>query len=218
VSNVARRTVTIVTPPESEPVVLSDAKNWAKVDTDDDDSVITSLITAARMAAEEYMRRTLITTTYKLTHDLHGNDFYNSLPAGTYDLPIMALYGGMPRDVELPKGSIQSISGVTCYLLDNSTQVFDSSNYYLDTAGNRLVLNFGVIWPPNMRPRAAVEITYVAGYGDDATDVPQPIRTALMIHIASMYEQRGQTQDAMELPPGARQLYNQYRIMGERRG
>ena len=67
-----------------------------------------------------------------------------------------------------------------------------------------------------MRPRAAVEIIYKAGYGDTGSNVPQPIKTAILIHVASMYEQRGQCDDAMDLPPGAKQLLNQYRIVGSR--
>jgi hypothetical protein len=35
-----------------------------------------------------------------------------------------------------------------------------------------------------------------------------------MIHAASLYEQRGQSADAMSIPPGARQLYSQYRLIG----
>jgi uncharacterized phiE125 gp8 family phage protein len=79
------------------------------------------------------------------------------------------------------------------------------------------VLNFGCIWPTNLRPGGACEIVYVAGYGDTTT-VPQPLKTGILMHVASMYEQRGLSADAMALPPGVKQLYNPYRIMGDRRG
>lgn len=215
-SRAARRSLILVTAPAKEPVTLTEAKGWAKVETTDDDATIGSLVTAARTAAEEYLRRALVTQTYKLTHDLHGNDLYHGLPEGTYDLPVTALYGGMPRDVELPKGPVQSITSVTAYALDNTAGTVASSNYFLDTAGNRLVLNSGCVWPANLRPRAAVEITYVAGYGDTGAAVPQPIKTAILIHVASLYEQRGQSADAMDLPPGAKQLLTQYRVLGSR--
>lgn len=217
-SRLARQTVTLVTPPVKEPVTLSEAKSWAKIETTDDDNTISALVTAARTAAEEYLRRALITQTYRLTRDLHVNNLYNTLPEGSYDLPVMALYGGIPKEVELPKGPIQSITSVTTYALDNSASTYSPANYFLDTAGNRLVLNFGCIWPPNLRPRAAVEINYVAGYGDTGSSVPQPIKTAILIHVASLYEQRGQCGDAMDLPPGSKQLLNQYRIVGNRLG
>jgi hypothetical protein len=216
VSRVARHTLTLVTAPTTEPVTEDEAKTWAKIDTTADDAIVGQLITAARMGAEEFMRRALITQSWKLTLDLAGNSLNDSLPEGTYDLPISVLYGSLGRSVELPKGVIQSITSATTYALDNSSSVYDPSNYFLDTAGGRLVLNIGSIWPANMRQRAACEIVYVAGYGSKASDVPQPIKTGLLIHVASMYEQRGQSADAMALPPGSRQLYNQYRIVADR--
>lgn len=212
-----RRSLSIVTGPGSEPLTLADAKAWARVDDTDSDGIFTALITSARMAAEEYLRRTLITTSYKLTLDLDANNLYNNLPEGTYDVPVWALYGGLPSAVELPKGPVQSITSVTTYAIDNSASAFDSSNYHVDSAGARLVLNYGAIWPANLRHIGGCEITYVAGYGNSSA-VPQPIKTGMLIHVASVYEQRGNCADAMALPPGTAQLYNQYRIVGDRLG
>lgn len=44
----------------TEPVTLAEAKNWLRIDNTDDDTRITSLITAARRRAEQYMRRDVI--------------------------------------------------------------------------------------------------------------------------------------------------------------
>jgi hypothetical protein len=213
-----RRSLTLVTGPASEPVTLAEAKAWARIDDDADDSVVTHLITAARMAAEEYLRRSLLSQSYRLTIDLTGDALGNFLGDGVYDLPVTALYGGMPRVIELPKGPVQSITSVTTYDLSDTSSIFSSSNYHVDAPGERLVLNYGTIWPSNLRPIAACDILYVTGYGTAATSVPAPIRQGILIHIASLYEQRGQCEDAMDLPPGAKQLYNQYRIMGDRLG
>ena len=83
-----------------------------------DDTLVTQLITAARMAAEEYLRRALITQTYKLTLDLSCSSLGAAWSEGVYDLPVTELYGGMPRTIELPKGPIQSITSVTTYDLN----------------------------------------------------------------------------------------------------
>jgi hypothetical protein len=215
-SRVARHTLTLSSAPAAEPVTTDEAKSWAKIDSEDDDALVGQLITAARLSAEEYLRRSLITQTWKLTRDLASSMLNNTLQEGVYDLPISALYGGLEREIELPKGPVQSITSVTTYALDNSASTYDSTNYFLDTAGARLVLNLGYIWPANMRPRAAAEILYVTGYGAAASAVPQAIRMAIMIHVASLYEQRGQAADEMSIPPAARQLLNQYRILGDR--
>lgn len=211
-----RHSYTLVTPPAAEPVTLDEAKAWAKIDADDDDALVSQLVTAARITAEEFTRRVFVTQTWRLTLDLEASLLNSALPEGKYDLPVTALDGGLPREVQIPKPPLQSVASVTTYALDNSSSSFASSNYLVDTAGGRLVLNLGCIWPPNLRPRAAVEINYVAGYGDTGSDVPQPIKTAILIHVASMYEQRGQSADAMSLPPGSRQLLTQYRAVGDR--
>ena len=56
----------IVTPPANEPVSLLEAKQHLRVDGDDDDLLIGSLIAAARQAAETQTGRQLITARWKL--------------------------------------------------------------------------------------------------------------------------------------------------------
>ena len=211
-----RSTLALVTPPATEPVTLAEAKAWARIDGMDDDTILASLIGAARGAAEEFLRRSLITQTWKLTLDMSCSRGYD-LPEGVYDLPVTALYGALPHTLGLPKGPVSAITSVTTYDLSNASSVFDPTNYRVDAAGARLILNSGAVWPGGLRPQGGTEIVYVAGYGT-AANVPQPIKTGILIHVASLFEQRGNCEDAMDLPPGTKQLYNPYRIMGDRRG
>ena len=51
----------VTTAPVNEPWTLSDVKNYLKVDTSADDTLITTLISAARQAAESYLNMALIT-------------------------------------------------------------------------------------------------------------------------------------------------------------
>jgi uncharacterized phiE125 gp8 family phage protein len=213
-----RRSLTLVTGPVREPVTLSDAKAWARLDGTTDDNSITQLIKAVRATAEEYLRRALLTQTYRLTIDLPCGGIDHLLGEGTYDLPVSALNGDLSRAVELPKGPVQSIISVKTTDTADAQTTFAPSNYYLDAAGERLVLTTGATWPSNLRGIAAVEVNYIVGYGDTGDSVPQPIKTGMLIHLASLYEQRGQCDDAMSLPPGTKRLYDQYRVMGERRG
>lgn len=213
----ARRASTLVTGPNKEPVTEAEVKAWARIDGNTEDALLTSLITAARVAAEEYLRRSLITQSWRLTLDLPANRWADNLPAGTYDLPITALSGEIPRTIDLPKGPVQSITSVSLYNTSNSASVYDSSYYTIDTAGDRLLFNDTAVLPSNLRDRAACVIEYVAGYGADPTNVPQPIKTAILMHATAMYESRGQC-ESMDLPGGAKQLLNQYRKLGELRG
>lgn len=208
-----RSSLALVTAPATEPVTTAEAKAWARIDGTDDDAVIAGLIVTARQATEEYLRRSIISQTWKLTLDLSCSGL-RDLPEGVYDLPMTALYGGLPRTIPLPKGPVVSITSVVTYDLSNTASTYATGNYRVDASGDRLVLNYGAIWPNTIRPQAGCEITYVAGY----TTVPQPIKTAIMIHVASLYEQRGMCEDPMALPPAVQSLLGRYRIMGDRLG
>lgn len=63
------RSLRLVIPPAVEPVTLEEAKLHLRVDGNEDDSLITALITAARQKAEEYTRRAFITQTWELAVD-----------------------------------------------------------------------------------------------------------------------------------------------------
>jgi hypothetical protein len=214
----SRRAVTISIGPAAEPLTLSEAKSWLRIDGDDDDTLISQLIGTATAAAEQYLRRSLINQTLKLTIDLCNSGFDSILGDGVYNLPETLLYGALPHPIELPRGPIVSVTSITTYDISNTSSVYSSANYFVDTAGEKIVLNVGSIWPSNLRQAAACEVLYVAGYGATASSVPQGIKMAMLIHIASIYEQRGMCEDAMDLPPGAKNLLKQFRIMGNRLG
>jgi hypothetical protein len=199
-----RRSLALVTPPTSEPVGLSEFKAWAKVDADDDDPLITSLLTAARQAAEEYTRRAFVTQTWRLALDAGACGF--DLPEGVYDLPVSALTGPLPSAIELPRQPIQSVSGVVTSDTENAGSVYAPSNYTL--IGSRLVLNASAFWPGNLRPLGSIEITYVAGHGI-ASAVPQAIRTAILMHAQAMYDGR----TVCDLPSSCETLLRNYRVL-----
>src|SRR5687768_3624212 len=61
--------LTIIEPPAALPVTVAEAKQYARIDFDDDDAVIEGLIAAARDHLEQATGRTFVATTYKLTLD-----------------------------------------------------------------------------------------------------------------------------------------------------
>lgn len=203
----ARRRVTAVSAPAAEPLTLGEAKAWAKIDGNDEDALLAALVTAARESAEEYLRRSLITRSLRLTLDLGGQGFDEWLGEGAYDLPVSALHGGLPDVIELPRGPVQSITSVTTYDLGDDDATFAAGNYRL--AGDRLALTYGAQWPSNLRPAQACEIVYAAGYGDTASSVPQSIRTAMLMHLQKMYDGR----IVCEMPEGCVRLLRPYRVM-----
>lgn len=181
----------ISTSPTSEPVSLSDLKDHSYIDIADDDSLIDGYITAARMHLESETKRAFVTQTWKVYMD-------------HFDYEMI-----------LPLGRIQSVSSVT-YVDDNgATQTLATSVYTVDTFRDpgRVVLAYGQVWPTVRDQINAVVITYVAGYGS-ASSVPSPIRTAISLLTAHLYENREATttSDLSDLPMGVEALISPYRI------
>jgi hypothetical protein len=210
-----RQSVTLITPATLTPVASDQLVAWARLNNEDeDDATLNLLIATATDSAERFLNRSLINCTLKLTLDLPPSGLQNSLSGGVYDLPVSILNGCLKTSIDLPRGPVSAISSVTTYDTDDAETTFDSGNYTLDASGSRLLLKPDASWPSNLRPLSAVAITYVAGYGATTASVPAAIRNGILIHAASLYEQRGQCEDAMDIPPGAKQLYKQYRVFG----
>jgi uncharacterized phiE125 gp8 family phage protein len=171
------------TPPAAEPVTLDQAKTWLKVDTDDDDALITMLISAARARAEWHTGRAFVTQGWALWLDAPG------------------------RKIEIPLPPLQSVASVTLYMRDDSAVVLATNGYVVDLPGQRVLLQDA---PQGLRPANAVAIGFTAGYGDAAA-VPQPVCSAILLIVASLYAHRGD--DAAPVPDAALALLAPYRVM-----
>ena len=63
----------LITPPAAEPVTLSETKAWLRVDTNDEDSTIATLISAGRVLVEQATRRALVTQSWRIILDAWPN-------------------------------------------------------------------------------------------------------------------------------------------------
>lgn len=127
-----------ITDPAEEPISLSEAKLFLRVDDTAEDAVITRLISAAREAAEDYIRRSLITQNWVLWFD----DYVSAA-------------------VRLPMGPVQSVTHVKTYSRVGSASTMDSAGYYLNAGKESLFFDAAPI-------STKIEIAYQAGYGDSA--------------------------------------------------
>ena len=111
-----RLSLKLTSEPANEPVATADAKNYLRVDTSDDDTLIASMVKAARNTVEGYTKRALITQTWALRLDampsFPGVYFFDSLGA-----------------IDLPKLPIQSITDIKTYSLSNVESVLTSDAY-----------------------------------------------------------------------------------------
>jgi len=157
----------LITPPASEPVSLAEAKAYLRVDTNDEDALISGLITAAREYCESFQNRAYITQTWELSFD---------------DFPNMPL--------KLPRPPLVSVESVKVIDSTGAETTLDPSDYIVDTDSEpgRIAFAYGKCWPSvTLQPVNAVKIRYTAGY-DDAQKVPQSVKQAMLIYIAHRYE------------------------------
>jgi uncharacterized phiE125 gp8 family phage protein len=155
--------------PASEPVTVAEARAHLRIDTPQEDTLIASLILAARLHVETALGLVLITQSWRLLLDRWP----------------------LERDLEMPLRPLQTIDAVRVLPAEGAPAVIEEAAYIADTVGvpPRLVRT-GVIWPQPGRAANGIEIDFTAGYGPQASDVPPPIRQALMLLIAHWHERR----------------------------
>lgn len=198
------KSYTLVTAPATEPVSLDELKLFLKIDGTAEDDVLSILIASARRQAEEYTKRAFITQTWALTMDGFGELDINVRALG-YNCPPPCFADGS-REIRLSRQPIQSVSNIKTTDTSNTQTTVDSAIYTLDTSGGNILLNDGESWPTELRDFASVRIEFVAGYG--ATDVPEPIRQAILQYAATMYENR----KCSDMPEGVKTLLDPFRL------
>ena len=160
--------VTVATPPAEEPVTLTEARDWLRVDGTDQDTVITALIVAAREWAEGYTRRAFVNRDLAVTFahfPFVGVDMYLPFPPGT------------------------ALTALTYVDGDGTAQVFDIADTTLEEDTGLLRVNGDAVedWPQSV---FSVLAEYTGGYGPDASTVPEEVKTAIKIALAQMFEVR----------------------------
>lgn len=172
------RKIVIATDSTVEPVTVSELKFWARIDGDYEDTVLEGIIKTARKKVEDYLNRSLIEKTIELHLD---NWEYNNY--------------------ELPLSPVLSIDSVVTIDEDDTETTYSSDNYYLakgDPA--RIVIKEDSTNPLNTdREIGGYKITYTAGYGTSADDVPQGIKDGLLLWATYIYENRDPNPEPTEV-------------------
>ncbi len=174
----------LVTPPAEEPVSLIEAKLHLRVDFDEDDTLIASLITAARQAAETLTGRQFITARWKLVLDCFPGSSAMGVPAGqSFSLPGHAIL--------LSKVPVQSVVAINYLDMAAVVQTLPASTYTVDAAcePGRITPAFGQCWPNCLPQIGAVSVSFDAGYGT-AAQVPEGIKSWIKLRVGSLYAHR----------------------------
>lgn len=118
--------------------------------------------------------------------------------------------GMSPGEVPVLMTPFQSLTGVHYYDDAGVLQQATLSNFEAVGTPDETVVRpkDGFAWPTTQRRPDAIRLTYTAGYGDAASDVPPEVRQAMLMMIAHWHLQRETASevDLTEVPYGARDL------------
>jgi uncharacterized phiE125 gp8 family phage protein len=169
--------LTLVEPPTSLPVSVELAKSHLRVDTPEDDDLITHYINQAT----EYL-------------DGPNGILGIAIMPQTWDLILDEFPDGA---IQIPLGPLLSIEAISYDDVDGVPQAMDPSDYYADTVSyDGWVLTVGdAAWPSTLDAINVVRVRFVAGH----VTVPTRIKQAILLKVGAAYQNRESVQQ--QLPP-----------------
>ncbi len=170
--------LTLSTANTQEPVTIVEARDHLRITWDHEDAALAQLILSARVWAEDFTHRAFMNQTFVMTLDAFA------------------------ETILLPKGKCQSISSISYIDSDGNTQNLTGptsspagTDWLEDLSHDehgRITPPYNNTWPSARSQVAAVSVTFIAGYGDDADDVPAPLKSAILFRVADLYETRSE--------------------------
>jgi uncharacterized phiE125 gp8 family phage protein len=170
--------LSIVSAPVNAIISTADAKAHCQVEDSDEDALIDGLVAAVTGyldAQNGILGRALISQTWRLT--------LNHTPCSD--------------KLRLAFPPVQSVSLVKYLDADGDEQTFASSNYRFVAGGDApyIELASGASWPTVSEQGGSFWVEYVAGYGDDASDLPPSLVVAAKMLLGHFFEHREAAQE-----------------------
>lgn len=189
----------LITAPAVPLVSLEEAKAHCRVDHDDENAILTGLVTAATSLLDGYsgvLGRALINQTWRVN-----------------------LCSWPPCRIRLPLSPVSAISSIKYFDAANVERTLNAANYALfeDAQSPYAGWASNASLPSLFEREDAIAVEFVAGYGDAPEDVPEAIRLAAKLLVGDFYENReasivGTT--AEELPFAVKALIAPFRRVG----
>jgi uncharacterized phiE125 gp8 family phage protein len=168
--------LTLVTPPAVEPLSLDAAKlHLRQGDIVDEDSLIDTLIRAARQYVETFTRRALITQTWDWQMDAFPCD---------------------DACLDLPLANTTAVTSITYVDTAGATQTWSSSLYQTDLPSGpkaqrgRIAPAYAQFYPLTRSQLNAVTVRFVAGYGAAGSFVPESILAGIKLLVGHWFVNR----------------------------
>lgn len=188
--------ISTVTPPAGLAVTLAEAKAHLRVLHTTEDTLIEAYLKAAITHVESKCGVALITRTLRMLRDA---------------------FPERGRAIKLPNVPVTAVTLVEYADADGVTQTLAGSAYEL--AGGTVSAELSPVadaWPVTQKGRRQVAITYTAGYGATAADVPPDIKSAILLLTEHWYQHRSAVSESglIETPAGVAALLGPYMTHG----
>ena len=218
------RSLVRVTEPTVNPVTLSEAKAHLRIDSDAEDALISSLVTAATRWAEDYCDRTWCYTQWQMSTDsFYGNvgspvQFGlradgNNIDGRQTVVPNLDLE--LQRPPMAQSGTATAVTITYTPSAGASTATLSASEYRVDRLSTPGVCRplYGQTWPSHLLDFNSTTVTYWAGYSADGTSVPDGAKSAIKMIVAHLWKNREMsTETALtEVPMGVKALLDTLR-------
>ena len=169
----------VIAGPAQEPLTLEEAKRFLRITSSAEDDVVAALVAAARKRIERGTELALITQTVEVKLD----GFWDSCA------------------IELPMPPLQEVVSVQYLDGAGALQTLSADTYKVSThrRPGRVWLASGKSWPTTKDEREAVTITFKAGFGDTAADVPPNLIHAMRM-LCAHYDRNREAVLAGEAP------------------
>jgi uncharacterized phiE125 gp8 family phage protein len=196
----------LITPPPVEPVTADEVKAFARVDFDDEDQVLDSLIAAAREHVEQVTGRQLVVATYDHVRDNFPH--------------------GCSEGIRLPISPLHEVEGVFYISPDTGLEVeLPAEEYEVDTISQPgWVMPGNNGWPCPMATINAVRVRFVAGYEpeedgspvDYTVNIPARAKLAVKALALHWYDNRSPVEDKTfsTVPMHVQRLLAGFRVWG----
>ncbi len=205
-------------PTSTDLIALADVKEYLRVTNDAENTTITNFLTAAIEVAQNYTNSKFLEHEYNMTmetwDDVYvSNHYTQALVDGAY----ITTSGYVGKDglnqIVLPYAPLASITHIKYYDSAGAQQTWSDTNYltqkYINQKGFAEIKD-GVTLPTISERADAIEIRFKAGYGTTSSDVPEAIKTAILLIIGSMYEKREDS--VSRLPKASEYILDPYRF------
>ncbi|QGG89873.1 hypothetical protein GH983_05090 [Agrobacterium sp. MA01] len=179
-------TIIELTPPAVEPLTLVEIRAHLRLDTEEEDALLSALAIVAREHLERETGLVLATRDFRFCLD---------------DWPADGI-------VTIPRGPVRVVTAVTVYDGEGEPQAVDLDGHLLDGHARPARLWLRDVPQPG-RAMNGIEVELSAGFGESGADLPETLKRAMLTHIAAMYACRGvvavEAQPAV-VPPGYERL------------